>query len=60
LLAVFVALGDGDATSTLGYLTANPKAAFKWAYQQLQGPRRDTVEQLRDVARRAGNDGPYR
>jgi hypothetical protein len=60
LLAVFVTLADGDPTSALGHLTANPKAAFKWAHQQLQGPRRDTIEQLRDVVRCAGNEGPYR
>jgi hypothetical protein len=60
LLALFVALADADPSIALGHLTANPKAAYKWAHQQLQGPRREIVEQLREVARRAGNDGPYR
>lgn len=60
LLALFVELTAMDAKPALAHLSANPKAAFKWARGQLQGPWRATVERLRAITPASTMDGPYR
>lgn len=60
LLALFAELRGIDPKIPLVHLTANPKAAFKWAHAQLRGTRSEVVERLRSIAPASGDGGPYR
>lgn len=60
LLAVFVELRAIDPKIPLAHLTPNPRAAFKWAHEQLRGPRREVVERLRSIAPASRDGAPYR
>jgi hypothetical protein len=59
-LALFVELAGADAKVTLAHLSANPKAAFRWAHRRLQRERRADVDRLRAVVPVARGAGPYR
>jgi hypothetical protein len=60
LLALHVELAEIEPKPALAHLAANPKAAFKWARGQLQGPWSGTIAKLREITPAAPSEGPYR
>lgn len=59
-LALYVSLRDSERKHVLEHLAPNPRAAFKWACTQLDGPRSAVLARLRLIPAPVTEGGPYR